>query len=205
MKILRVLDRGLAAAAAAAGAVIRSGGLVILPTETVYGIALSASSAAARSRLCGIKGRDEGKPLARLIADPREVIGLVPRAWGKVLDFWPGPLTLVLNTPGEGGVGYRCPDHELAREVIRRAAVPVAATSANRSGQLPASTAASAARIFAGEVDLVLDAGAAPGGTASTVLDLTGVQPLILRPGPLDAVELAAGLGITPVVRQGRN
>jgi L-threonylcarbamoyladenylate synthase len=201
--VVRILpvdpDRPDPETVAEAGAVLRSGGLVVFPTETVYGIALDADNPDSVRRLYRLKGRREDKPLARILADPDEVRSLVPPPWEGILEFWPGPLTLVL--PGAAvPEGYRCPGQELARELVRSAGVRVVATSANPSGEIPVSTGAEAAVIFGESVDLILDGGPCGGGMPSTVLDLSGKVPVIRRPGPLSVTELAARLRTTPEV-----
>jgi len=184
---------------AAAVAVFRAGGLVVFPTETVYGIALDADNPGAVRRLYELKGRRGDKPLARLLADPREAKDLVPARWKGILSFWPGPLTLVL--PGKDGAeGYRCPDQALERALARLSGVKLAATSANLSGSSPVSTGAEAAVILKKGIDLMLDGGRSGGGTPSTVLDLTGPRPVLRRRGPVGLSEIAECLGEVPVL-----
>ncbi|HPJ71676.1 MAG TPA: L-threonylcarbamoyladenylate synthase [bacterium] len=187
--------RALAAAAAA----VRRGGLVVFPTETVYGIGLDGENPAAVERLYRLKGRPPEKPLARLIADPEEARELVAPRWRPLLArFWPGPLTLVLTAPSGRPVGFRCPDHPTARALVRAAGVAFAATSANRSGENPVSTGAAAASIFGDRVDVILDAGAVGGGEPSTVVDLTGERPVVVRTGPVTPDEIGECLGAVP-------
>ena len=174
----------------AAGEILK-GGIVAFPTETVYGLAASAADAEAQYRIYEIKNRPRAMPLILMVAEPDELHGWVEvdeRARGFMLRFWPGPLTLVLKRPGAAPtLGVRIPDHSLALRLLG-AAGPLMTTSANVSGQPPALNAEEASKLpgLAG----VLDGGPVPGGQASTVLDLTGEAPRILREGPLTAADL---------------
>ena len=175
---------------AAAGALLK-GGIIAFPTETVYGLAASASDAEAQYRIYEIKQRPKSMPLILMVAEPDELEGWVhvdERARRFMIRFWPGPLTLVLKRPGASPtLGVRIPDHPLALRLLRGAG-PLMTTSANISGEAPALTAQEAGKLpgLAG----VLDGGRVAGGTASTVLDLTGAEPRILREGALRAAEL---------------
>lgn len=169
-----------------AAALLRSGGLVAFPTETVYGIGVDLSNPKAVARLVEVKGRAPDKPITVHIADVEQLGG-----WGCRLDplvtrlmqqFWPGPLTLVLATT-RGPVGFRLPDHAVARALIRAARVTVGAPSANRSEQPPATTADAVAAEFGDALDLVLDGGAARIGQASTVVDVSDGVCRVLRVG----------------------
>ena len=170
---------------------ILKGGIVAFPTETVYGLAASASDAEAQYRIYEVKNRPRAMPLILMVAEPDELEGWVEvdeRARRFMVRFWPGPLTLVLKRPGASPtLGVRIPDHPLAQRLLRIAG-PLMTTSANLSGEPAALTAEEAATLpgLAG----VLDGGPVPGGQASTVLDLTGETPRILREGPLTAVDL---------------
>lgn len=182
--------------------VLRAGGLVVLPTETVYGVAADPRQPAALQRLFQAKGRDDGKPVARLAASAAQVaaqgIELSGLAGRLAARFWPGPLTMVLEGP-EGPVGYRVPDHAVPLAVLRAFGAPIAATSANRSGQPDAVNAAEAAEALGTAVDLILDAGPAPGAVPSTVVRIArGKRFEILRAGALAAAiaELACAEGL---------
>ena len=178
---------------------LRAGELVIVPTETVYGVAARADSPAALAKLCAAKGRDEAKRIAFFAANLAAV-----RATGAQVDeiaarlaaaFWPGPLTLVLPNGAGGWDGFRCPDHPVAQAWLRElAGVVPAVTSANRSGQPPALTAPDAWAALAPHVALALDAGPVAVGAASTVVKVAGGAVDILRPGAIDraALERAA-------------
>ena len=157
--------------------------------------------------LYAAKGRDFGVALPVMVASPdlvAEVAHPLPGFARLAARFWPGPLTIVLPktptlpdlvTAGRDTVGLRIPDHPLALELLRAVGMPLAVTSANRSGQPPAQTAAEALAQLAGRVHIILDGGPAPGGRASTVLDLTSDPPRVLRPGPITAAELTEALG----------
>lgn len=180
-----------------------AGDLVVIPTETVYGVAARADSPAALARLCTAKGRDESKHLARfadgLDAVRRAGIRVETVAEKLAAAFWPGPLTLVLPNPAGGWDGFRMPDHPVALAWLRRLDFLPAVTSANRSGAPPARTAAEAWAALGPHVALVLDAGPARGGAASTVVRLRAGAIEILRAGPIGCAELerAAGCPVT--------
>ncbi|MBI5157487.1 MAG: threonylcarbamoyl-AMP synthase [Acidimicrobiia bacterium] len=168
-------------------------GLVIgLPTDTVYGIGADPMNERALRRLFEAKGRPEDKPipiLAASLADARG-FGMIDTAVGK---HWPGPLTVVvrrmpavpawIGDPHAGTVAIRVPDHPLALELLGRFG-PLAVTSANRSGEEPVADDAAALAVF-GEAVAVYLPGGGGGGAASTVVDLTGRVPVVLRPGPV--------------------
>jgi L-threonylcarbamoyladenylate synthase len=168
--------------------VLRRGGVVAFPTDTVYGLA--ALDAGAVERIYELKGRDPGKPLVLMAADLESVLSRVqvgPSALRYMRRFWPGPLTLVLRA-GARTVGVRVPAHELASQLLR-AAGPLWTTSANRSGYPDTMTADEVAAELPA-VDAILDGGRAPGGTPSTVLDLTGPRPEMRREGAIPRAEL---------------
>ena len=175
---------------------LRAGELVIVPTETVYGVAARADSPAALAKLCAAKGRDEAKRIAFFAAGLAAV-----RAAGAQVDeiaerlaaaFWPGPLTLVLPNGAGGWDGFRVPDHPVALAWLRELGdVAPAVTSANRSGQPPALTAADAWAALAPHVALALDAGPVAVGAASTVVKISAGTIEILRPGPVGRDALA--------------
>lgn len=187
---------------------LRQGGLVVIPTETVYGLACNALDVDAVRRVYEIKGRPAENPLIVHISEFSE-IGSVAESWpddcAKLAErFWPGPLTVVLprkcNVPKEttGGldtVAVRIPDHPVALELIRAAGVPVAAPSANRfMGLSPTSAEDIDARIGA-SVLMVLDGGRCEVGLESTVIDLSGDCPRVLRPGGVTRAQVQAVVG----------
>jgi L-threonylcarbamoyladenylate synthase len=195
-----------------AAAVLRAGGLVAFPTETVYGLGANALDAAAVARIYAAKGRPARNPIIIHVADAeaaRAVVADWPDAARRLAErFWPGPLTLVLPrgpavpdivTAGGPTVAVRVPAHPVAQALLRSAGVPVAAPSANRSTELSPTTAAHVLRGLAGRIDLVLDGGPTTAGLESTVLDLTTTPPRLLRPGPIAPLEIEAVIG--PVQR----
>lgn len=180
-------------------AVLRTGGLVAFPTDTVYGVAADPLNEAAVSRLYAAKVRPEGKAIPLLLGDAGDLdplaVNLPPVAERLIGAFWPGALTLVVwrsrlvaDVVAAGGptVAVRLPDHVVARALARSLGGALAATSANRSGAPEATTAAAVMDQLAGRIDLVLDGGVCAGGIASTVLDLTTEPPRLVRPGSLD-------------------
>src|SRR5437879_9233816 len=169
--------------------VLRSGGVIAFPTDTVYGLAAAADDEVARRRIYLIKGRPVGLPLILMAAAESQLEGFVhldSRAEAIIRSWWPGPLTLILHAKGGGTLGVRIPNHKVALDLLR-AAGPLMTTSANLHGNEPAMTAAEAE--LPG-VTAVLAGGAAPGGVVSTVLDLTGPEPHVLREGAITAPDL---------------
>jgi L-threonylcarbamoyladenylate synthase len=173
-----------------AAGLVRGGGVIAFPTDTVYGLGAAADDEVARRRVYRIKGRPVGLPLILMVAAESQLEGWVhvdSRAEGLIRRWWPGPLTLILHAKGGGTLGVRIPKHEVALELLR-AAGPLMTTSANLHGMEPAMTAAEANALSG--VAAVLDGGPVPGGTESTVLDLTGPEPHVLRDGAISAPEL---------------
>lgn len=173
---------------AEAAACLRQGGLVIFPTETVYGVGVHADDPSAVARLYEAKGRAVEKQLTLHVATA-EAARRLPVVWSPVATtlaqrFWPGPLTLVLaRQDGDGTVGIRVPKHAVAEALLTAARVPVAASSANRSGQPAPTTAQAAVAALGDTVSVVLDDGPCVVGEPSTVIDCSGPAPRILRPG----------------------
>ena len=179
--VLKPTQAGLQRAAR----LIRSGAVIAFPTDTVYGLGASADDELARKRIYTIKGRPVGMPLILMVAAESQLEGLVhvdSRAEAMMRKWWPGPLTLILHAMGGGTLGVRIPKHKVALDLLRHAG-PLMTTSANLHGRDPAMTAAQAGQLAG--VMAVLDGGKAPGGTASTVVDLTGPEPHILREGAI--------------------
>lgn len=195
-----------------AARILRRGGLVAFPTETVYGLGANALDGRAVARIFEAKGRPQDNPLIVHVAGKEQVGSLaesVP-ASAKILmeAFWPGPLTLVLPVggavPGEvtaglSTVAVRMPAHPVALALIRAAGVPVAAPSANISGRPSPTTAEHVLRDLGGRIEAVLDGGPAGVGVESTVLDLTAPVPLVLRPGGVTLEELREALGAVEI------
>ena len=185
-------------------AVLREGGIVAYPTETFYGLAVDARSRAACDRLFALKGRPPEKALPCIVSGVPQ-LEEVARSLGKAAlllarRFWPGPLTLVVEArPGlaasspEGGIAVRASGVRLARELAQGLGAPVTATSANRSGSRPATTAEEALSELGSELDLLLDGGPCPGGLPSTIVDVREIPPRLVREGrvPFVAVERA--------------
>ncbi|MEA2639980.1 MAG: L-threonylcarbamoyladenylate synthase [Chloroflexota bacterium] len=193
-----------------AAEVLGAGGLVVYPTDTVYGLGAKPDDPAAIRRIYEVKGRPDEKAIIWLVTEAdavREWCEVDARAERLAAQFWPGGLTLVLRrrnppTGALGTLGVRVPAHPAALAIIAAAGGRVATTSANRSGEPSARSADEAAATIGPEVDLIVDAGPAPGGTESTVLDLTGDQALVLRAGAVSAEELESIL-TAPVRRPG--
>ena len=184
---------------------LRTGQLVAFPTETVYGLGANALDATAVAAIFAAKGRPATNPLIVHVADPDAVTDVAAEfsetARKLVAAFWPGPLTLILPkrsdlpdavTAGGPTVAVRCPAHPVARELIRTSGVPIAAPSANRSGELSPTMAG---HVPAGLADFVLDGGPCPGGVESTVVDVTGPTVRLLRPGLITVAMLEAVVG----------
>lgn len=196
-----LLPAGQPASLQRALSVLQSGGLVAFPTDTVYGLGALAFDANAIQGIYAAKNRPIEKAISILIGDPGDLdkvtAGLPPLAGKLAARFWPGPLTLVVpKSPALPGivsaapaVGVRLPDHPVARALLR-AAGPMAVTSANLSGQPSPRTAADVMRQLNGRIPLVLDGGETPGGIASTVVDCLGMEPVILRQGPISWEEI---------------
>ena len=176
-----------------AAQVIRRGGLVIFPTETVYGLGADAFNSKAVRKIFKIKGRPKQKPLIVHVSKKSTLDVLardIPRvARALAQKFWPGPLTLVLHARRRRTVAIRMPDHPVALALIR-AAGPLAAPSANFSGDPPPRSVGEIPWALLKKVDLVLGAGRCPVGVPSTVIDLTVNPPKILREGAIKATQL---------------
>jgi L-threonylcarbamoyladenylate synthase len=191
-----------------AAAVIRGGGLVAIPTETVYGLAADALDADAVDGIFRAKGRPATNPLIVHVADAamaRSLAAAWPAAAERIAgSLWPGPVTVVVPkgpripeivTAGGPTVALRCPAQPLTRRLIERSGVPLAAPSANRSEQVSPTTAHHVLEGLGARVGLILDAGPCERGIESTVVDCTTSPPRILRPGPLSRAELEAAIG----------
>ena len=178
--------------------VIRHGGLVAFPTETVYGLAANYRDQGALERIYAVKGRPAGKPLTVQVADKEalaEFITDTTPAVKRLIDaFWPGPLTLVLRSKDGAKIGIRIPRNKIAQLLIKESGAPIVAPSANLSGEKPPKTAGEVAAYLGGKIDIILDGGATDIGIESTVLDVTAVPFTILRQGAIskDAIKEAA-------------
>jgi L-threonylcarbamoyladenylate synthase len=205
-------DPDLAHIKEAAG-ILRAGGLVAFPTETVYGLGADARNPMAVARIYEAKGRPATNPLIVHCHDLPAVQAVVsawpPTAAKLAKGFWPGPLTLVLPrsksiaeavSAGRDTVGVRIPDHRVMTAVVESFGGPVAAPSANRSTGVSPTTAAHVLEDLDGRVDLILDGGPCPIGIESTVLDLTPDPPRLLRPGKITAGMIGECLGVEIIV-----
>jgi tRNA threonylcarbamoyl adenosine modification protein (Sua5/YciO/YrdC/YwlC family) len=210
-------DEEREAAVSAAVQALRAGEVAVIPTDTVYGIAADAFDAAAVRKLLAAKGRGREMPPPVLVAAPSTVDALaidIPD-WARALfvEFWPGPLTVVLHQQsslqwdlGEtrGTVAVRVPDHAVALEILGRTG-PLAVSSANKTGRAAALDADAAEEMLGEDVIVIVDDGTVPGGEASTILDATAAEPRLLRLGALsveriDAVLAAHGVSVQGVV-----
>ena len=187
--------------------IMRGGGLVAVPTETVYGLAGNGLDEKAVAEIYEVKGRPEVKPLSLMVHDAasmeRYCESVPPQAYTLAKRFWPGPLTIVMKAKpcvpeivraGGETVGLRCPDHPLTLELLEKSRVPFAAPSANPSGESSPKNADSVLKYFDGKIDAVLDGGECGIGRESTLIDLSRMPYRILRQGALPADEIADGL-----------
>jgi L-threonylcarbamoyladenylate synthase len=199
-------------------AVLRAGGLVAIPTETVYGLAADASNPDAVRRIFAAKGRPAHHPLIVHIAGTEDLgdwaASIPPPAAVLADTCWPGPLTLLVPrrarvldevTGGLETVGVRVPAHPLTLELLARFGGGLAAPSANRFGRVSPTTAAHVRTDLGDDVDFVLDGGPCPVGVESTIVDCTVDPPQVLRPGGISAEEIAALLDMTLGVASGHN
>jgi L-threonylcarbamoyladenylate synthase len=199
-----------------ASRLLRAGGVIAVPTETVYGLAADIANEAAVRRVFAIKGRPFWHPLIVHIADPididRYALGAPREARVLAERFWPGPLTMVLRksdavpgyvTGGQETVALRIVAHKTTRSIIRALGSAVAAPSANRFGRVSPTTAQHVRDDLGDDVDFIVDGGPCTVGVESTIVDLSGRAPAILRAGAIGRAELSAALG-RPVVRRRR-
>ena len=178
-----------------AARVVRDGGLVAFPTETVYGLAADATNPQAIERLNAVKGRPPDKPYSLHLYEQAQVlafVGEIPPLARRLMDrFWPGPLTIVLAAK-DGSIGFRLPSHPVAQAFLRACRRPVAAPSANRSGAPPPTDVSEVLVALDGRVACVLDAGPTPLGRESTVVSVIGDRMQVLREGAIAAEALRA-------------
>lgn len=195
-----------------AAQVLRSGGLLAIPTETVYGLGADGLNREAVARIFTAKGRPQDNPLILHIPDAGALsqycTDIPAAAYALARRFWPGPLTMILPrrplvpdvvTAGLDTVGMRCPDHPVTRAILSRAGVPVAAPSANTSGRPSPTTAAHVLEDMDGKIEGVVDGGPCAVGVESTIVDLTVTPPRLLRPGGVTLEELREVLGAVEV------
>ena len=208
----------------AAARILRDGGLVGIPTETVYGLAANGLDAEAVKRVFEAKGRPQDNPLILHVTGPqwlpRFCRDIPPLAYVLARKFWPGPLTMILKcrkdvvpdviTAGLDTVAIRCPNHPVTLDIIREAGVPLAAPSANTSGRPSCTTAQDVLEDMNGKIEGIVDGGPCTVGVESTILDLTCTPPGMLRPGglPLEALEqligpVAVDKAVTEALKEG--
>lgn len=191
----RTLDR-------AAEAVLR-GGVIAFPTDTLYGLGCSLFDVSAVEMVARLKRRPPSMAVISLIPDPEQAWGLgvevSPLAERLMRECWPGPLSLIFHASGlvpaavqgaGGTIALRCPKDTLSHALLGRIGGPVVSSSANLSGQPPAETAEDVVKYFGNQLDLILDGGPRRGGMPSTLVDLTGSRPKLLRRGALDVTSL---------------
>jgi tRNA threonylcarbamoyl adenosine modification protein (Sua5/YciO/YrdC/YwlC family) len=188
-----------------AATVLRDGGIVVFPTETVYGIGASSASCFGPQEIIDIKARPKNKPLPWLVEDDAalEVYGVDVPEYAHTIArrFWPGALTIVVKGADviapefrdeRGTVALRCPDHEVVMELIQASGGPIITTSANTSGEPPAGSFDELEERIIASADLTLDGGETKHGVASTVVDCTGPEPVVTREGAIPAALIAA-------------
>jgi len=207
-RVFRVSEENFDAVLEEAAAIIRKGGTVAFPTETVYGLGADGLNPSAVRKIFEAKERPPGNPLSLLVhsrEDLEKVAKNIPDKALKLMDaFWPGPLTIVLEkkdtvpeiTSGNlQSIGLRMPDHRIPLELIKRAGTPLAAPSANLSGKPSPSLAAHVVADLSGRIDAIIDGGEAAIGLESTVIDMTVESPVVLRPGAVGIEELESVIG----------
>lgn len=198
-------DPALLAEAAEA---IRAGAVVAIPTDTLYGLAADPFQPGAVARVFEVKGRPADRALALIAGDALQLadrIGaLSPLARALAAEFWPGPLTLLVASvralapevsSGTGKVGIRVPAHVVARRLCASCGTPLTATSANISGRPASNDPEDIARVLGDRIDLLVDAGPTPGGPPSTVVDVTGSTPILVRVGAIAWADIERVLG----------
>ena len=193
---------------AIAANIIMQGGLVAIPTETVYGLGANGLDESAVAKIFEAKGRPQDNPLILHISGPEQIElfchHIPQKAYDLAARFWPGPLTIVLpardcvpkrTTGGLSTVAVRCPDCDVTREIIRLSGVPIAAPSANISGKPSTTTAEHVRHDHYGKIDMIVDGGPCRVGVESTIVDLTEQRPRLLRPGGITPEQLIEVLG----------
>ncbi len=186
---------------------ILEGGVVAIPTDTLYGLAANPFSSEAVARVFAVKGRDSERALPLIAADAEQAAAQLGRLSGvgqRLAErYWPGPLTLLVGAPpalaadvhgGTGKVGVRVPRDAVARAICRVAGTPITATSANISGQRATADPADVERTLGARIDLLIDTGTAPGGAPSTIVDTTVMPPALVRAGAIEWNEIQAWL-----------
>jgi L-threonylcarbamoyladenylate synthase len=191
-------------------AILKRGGLVAFPTETVYGLGADASNADAVRRIYAAKGRPADHPVIVHLADAAQLAdwsgAVTPLAKKLAVKFWPGPLTLILHraagvgdfvTGGQDSIGLRVPSHPVAQALLKAFGGGIAAPSANRFGRVSTTTAEHVAQELGDRVDYVLDGGASDIGIESTIIDASGELPVLMRPGHISVRDIEAVTGVS--------
>lgn len=189
--------------------IIKNGGVVAFPTETVYGLAASAFDKNAVARIYEIKGRPKNNPMQIMVPSLEDAMQIGEfNASAKILaeKFWPGALTIVVKKKPEskiveevsagnqGTIGIRIPNHELAMKLLLAAGTPLATTSANLSGENATTNSDEVEKIFSGKVDMIIKGAPSKIGVASTVVDMSGAEIKILREGSISAKDILAAI-----------
>ena len=199
MKIFKVSNaEEMESAVDKAARVIRNGGIVAFPTETVYGLGVDAGNSGAIGRLLKLKNRDKKKPFTRLISSVKMInhgCNIVRDAKKVIDEFWPGPLTIILKC-GDKKIGFRMPSCEIALRLVEKANVPLAAPSANPGGMPNPIEAGTVLNYFMDKIDVLIDAGETRLGIESTVIDFSEPEKKVLREGALKAEEIENATGI---------
>lgn len=208
------IDSDAGSALERAGSIIRDGGLVAFPTETVYGLGGDALNPESSKKIYAAKGRPSDNPLIVHVADMESVADIVkeiPQAARKLADaFWPGPLTMIMNksdkvpyetTGGLDTVAIRMPNNKIALELIRQSGGYIAAPSANTSGRPSPTVARYCVEDLSGKIEMIIDGGQVGIGLESTIVDLTSGTPMILRPGYITKEMLSGVLGAVEIDR----
>jgi len=207
-RIFRISEENFDAVLNETAEIIKNGGTVAFPTETVYGLGADGLNSNAVRKIFEAKERPPGNPLSLLVhsrADLEKVASNIPEKALKLMDaFWPGPLTIILEkkdivpeiTSGNlKSIGLRMPDHRIPLELVKRAGTPLAAPSANLSGKPSPSLAAHVISDLTGRIDAIIDGGESVIGLESTVIDMTAEPPVVLRPGAIGIEELEKLIG----------
>lgn len=175
-----------------AAKILKHGGLVAFPTETVYGLGANAKDEKAIAKLCKVKQRPEDKSFTIQLADKRKIeefaMNISSLGYKFINQYWPGPLTLIFFSKSGGKIGIRMPNHPVALNLIRESGLPLAVTSANISGSKPAATADDVIASFDGKIEMILDGGRVPIGIESAVVDMTVPPFKVLREGSLKII-----------------
>lgn len=205
--LIDALMEPIETASRTAADILGEGGLVAVPTETVYGLAAVGTSAEAVDEIYRVKRRPAEKPISLLVSGTEAFFlceGVPKVAYSLAERFWPGPLTIVLNrtryvpdivAAGGPTVGLRCPKHPVTLEIIKAVGKPLAAPSANISGEPSPKSAREVIKALGGKIEAVVDGGPCELGVESTIVDLTGLVPKILRQGGISAEDIAGVIG----------